>query len=169
MEPALHSLLSRRVNFSHMLLEGITLGWMLIVVGAALLLVETYHPGFFIAVPATVMIILGALFLLGVDVLTSPVSLVVGVLTAIGAASVTVWLYSRLTPGQEPPKTLSRDSLVGLEGTVIAAVDPETLAGKVRIGSMDWSARSESGEIPVGKKIIVVHSKGVHVVVREVL
>ncbi len=151
-----------------MLAEGIALGWILIVLGAVLLLVEVYQPGFFIAVPATVLIILGVLLLLGVDILTSPWGLVIGVLAAIVAASVTVWLYSRLTPGHEPPKTLSRDSLVGLEGTVVAPVDPETLAGKVRLGSMEWSARSESGEIPVGRKVIVVRSEGVHVVVKEV-
>jgi membrane-bound ClpP family serine protease len=152
-----------------MLAEGIALGWILIVLGAVLLLVEVYQPGFFIAVPATVLIILGVLLLLGVDILSSPSGLIVGVLAAIGAASVTVWLYARLTPGKEPPKTLSRDSLVGLEGTVVVPVDPETLKGKVRLMSMEWSARSESGEIPAGKRVVVVHSEGVHVVVKEVV
>ena len=152
-----------------MLAEGITLGWVLIVIGAVLLLIEVYQPGYFIAVPATVLVILGVLLLLGVDILSSPAGLIVGVLAAIVAASVTVWLYSRLTPGHEPPRTLSRDSLVGLEGTVVAPVDPETLMGKVRLGSMDWSARSESGSIPVGRRVIVVHSEGVHVVVKEIV
>jgi membrane-bound ClpP family serine protease len=152
-----------------MLAEGIVLGWVLIVIGAVLLLIEVYQPGYFIAVPATVLVILGVLLLLGVDILTSPWGLVVGVLTAIVAASVTVWLYSRLTPGKEPPTTLSRDSLIGLEGTVVTPVDPETLAGKVRLGSMDWSARSESGSIPVGRRVIVVRSEGVHVVVKEIV
>jgi len=152
-----------------MLAEGIALGWLLIVIGALLLLVEVYQPGFFIAVPATVLIILGILLLLGVDILSSPAGLIVGVIAAIGAASITVWLYGRLTPGKEPPRTLSRDSLVGLEGTVVVPVDPETLTGKVRLMSMEWSARSESGQIPVGKRVIVVRSEGVHVVVKEVV
>ncbi len=152
-----------------MLAEGIALGWLLIVIGALLLLVEVYQPGFFIAVPATVLIIIGILLLLGVDILSSPAGLIVGVIAAIGAASITVWLYGRLTPGKEPPRTLSRDSLVGLEGTVVVPVDPETLTGKVRLMSMEWSARSESGQIPVGKRVIVVRSEGVHVVVKEVV
>ncbi len=152
-----------------MLAEGIALGWILIVLGAVLLLVEVYQPGFFIAVPATVLIIIGILLLLGVDILSSPAGLIVGVIAAIAAASITVWLYGRLTPGKEPPKTLSRDSLVGLEGTVVVPVDPETLRGKVRLGSMEWSARSESGEIPAGKRVAVVRSEGVHVVVKEVV
>lgn len=150
-----------------MLVEGIALGWVLIVLGAVLLLVEVYQPGFFIAVPATVLIILGILLLLGVDVLSSPTGLILGVLAAIGAASVTVLVYSRLTPGKKPPETLSRDSLVGLEGLVVREVDAETLSGKVRIGGMEWSARSESGGIPVGRRVVVVHSEGVHIVVKE--
>jgi membrane-bound ClpP family serine protease len=43
------------------LLEGIALGWLLIVIGAVLLLVEVHTPGFFATVPATVMIFLGIL------------------------------------------------------------------------------------------------------------
>lgn len=83
-----------------MLVEGLALGWILIVLGAVLLLVEVYQPGFFIAVPATVLIILGALLLLGVDIFSSPWGLIIGVLAALAAAAVTVWLYSRLTPGK---------------------------------------------------------------------
>ena len=152
-----------------MLVEGIALGWILIVLGAVLLLIEVHQPGFFIAVPATVLIVLGILLLLGVDILTSPWGLIGGVPAAIGAALVTIWIYSRLTPEKKPPVTLSRDSLVGLEGIVIREVDAETLAGKVRIGSMEWSARSESGTIPAGRKVVVVHSEGVHIVVKEVV
>jgi len=43
------------------LLEGMALGWLLIVIGAILLLVEVHSPGFFATVPATVLIILGIL------------------------------------------------------------------------------------------------------------
>ena len=153
-----------------MLVEGIALGWILIVLGAVLLLVEVTQPGFFIAVPATVLIILGVLLLLGIDVLSSPAGLIIGVVAAIAAASITVWAYSRLTPERKPPTTLSRDSLVGLEGMVVAPVDAVTPSGKVRLGSMEWSARSGSGEIiPAGRRVIVIHSEGVHVVVKEVV
>jgi uncharacterized membrane protein len=60
------------------LLVGIDLGWLLIMSGALLLLVEVYSPGFFATVPATVMIFLGILFLMGVDVFTSGWGVVVG-------------------------------------------------------------------------------------------
>ncbi|NLM29774.1 MAG: NfeD family protein [Methanomicrobiales archaeon] len=144
------------------------IGWVLIVLGAVLLLIEVYQPGFFIAVPATVLIILGALLLLGVDILSSTGGLVVGVVAALVAASVTVWAYGRLTPGKKPPTTLSRDSLLGLEGVVTKDVEAGTISGKVQIGSMEWSARTESGRIPVGRRVIVVHSEGVHIVVKEI-
>lgn len=150
-----------------MLVEGIALGWVLILLGAVALLIEAYQPGFFVAVPGTVMIILGILLLLGVDILSSTWGLIVGVVSAVAAASITVWAYSRLTPDKKPPTTLSRDSLLGLEGVVVKEVDSGTISGKVQIGSMEWSARTESGVIPVGRRVIVVHSEGVHIVVKE--
>jgi len=150
------------------LLEGITLGWLLIVVGAILLLVEIHSPGFFATVPATVMIFIGILLLLGVDIFNSGWGVVVGVVVAISAAALTVWMYGRITP-DESPTTISRDSLVGKEGRVLISVDPTSLSGKVRLGSTDWSAHSTGAVIPKGKKVKVVDSEGVHIVVEEVV
>jgi membrane-bound ClpP family serine protease len=149
------------------LLAGIDLGWFLIVSGALFLLVEVYSPGFFAAVPATVMIFLGILFLLGVDVFNSGWGVVAGVIIAIGAAGLTVWLYGKITP-DESPTTISRDSLIGMEGRVKTRVDAITISGKVLIASTEWSARSTGSEIPPGKKVKVIDSQGVHIVVEEV-
>lgn len=149
------------------LLAGIDIGWLLIMSGALFLLVEVYSPGFFAAVPATVMIFLGILFLLGVDVFSSGWGVVLGVIIAIGAAGLTVWLYGKITP-DESPTTISRDSLIGLEGSVKTRVDATTISGKVLIASTEWSARSTGSEIPPGKKVKVVDSQGVHIVVEEV-
>jgi membrane-bound ClpP family serine protease len=149
------------------LLLGIDLGWLLIMSGALLLLVEVYSPGFFATVPATVMIFLGILFLVGVDVFNSGWGVVAGVIIAIGAAGFTVWMYGKITPN-ESPTTISRDSLVGMEGQVKIRVDATTISGKVLIASTEWSARSTGYEIPPGKKVKVVDSQGVHVVVEEV-
>jgi membrane-bound ClpP family serine protease len=149
------------------LLEGIALGWLLIVIGAVLLLVEVHTPGFFATVPATVMIFLGILLLLGVDIFNSGWGIIIGVNIAVGAAGFTVWMYGKMTP-DESPTTLSRDSLIGMEGRVKATVDPNTLSGKVYISSTEWSARSTGSVIPPGKKVKVVDSHGVHIVVEEV-
>jgi inner membrane protein len=149
------------------LVEGMTLGWLLIVIGAVLLLVEAHTPGFFAAVPATVMIVLGIMVLLGIDIYNSGWGAIVGVTAAIVAGGLTVWVYSRITPN-ESPTTISRDSLIGMEGRVKTRVDATTISGKVLIASTEWSARSTGSEIPPGKKVRVVDSQGVHIVVEEV-
>ena len=149
------------------LLEGIALGWLLIIIGAVLLLVEVQTPGFFATVPATVLIFLGILLLLGVDIFNSGWGVIIGVIIAVGAAGFTVWMYGKMTP-DESPTTISRDSLIGMEGRVKTTVDPNTLSGKVYISSTEWSARSTGSVIPPGKKVKVVDSHGVHIVVEEV-
>ena len=150
------------------LLEGITLGWLLILMGAVLLLAEVHSPGFFATVPATVMIALGIMVLLGIDIYNSGWGAIVGVTAAIVAGGVTVYAYGRMTP-DESPTTVSRDSLVGREGIVIKEVDPESLNGKVSVSSANWSAHSTGSRIPAGKKVRVVSSEGVHIVVEEVM
>ncbi len=149
-------------------LAGLSFGWILIVLGTIFLVIEATSPGFFIAVPATVMIILGILILLGVDVFSGPVGLIVGVLAAVVVSILTILLYRRINPGDEAPTTISRDSLVGMEGRVIKKVIPDSLSGKVLISGQEWSARSISKEIPEGLTVRVTSSEGVHIVVEEV-
>lgn len=146
---------------------GLSFGWLLIIGGALLLLVEVHSPGFFATVPATVMIFLGMLQVAGVDISNPWMGGILGVIVAICAAGFTVWMYGRITP-DESPTTISRDSLVGMEGQVKIPVDATTLAGKVVIGSTEWSAQTIGGTIAVGKKVKVVSSEGVHIVVEEV-
>jgi len=150
------------------LLEGMALGWLLIVIGAILLLVEVHSPGFFATVPATVTD--HPRYPAPCWELISSIpagALLIGVVAALCAAGVTVWMYSRITP-EGSPTTLSRDSLIGKEGQVIADVDATTIKGKVRIGTTDWSAHSNGALIPKGKTVRVVDSEGVHIVVEEV-
>jgi membrane-bound ClpP family serine protease len=147
--------------------EGATFGWLLVVIGTLLLVAEALNPGFFIAVPGTVLIILGILLLLGVDIFTSAWGVLVGVIIAIVAATATIWFYSRMT-ADDAPTTLSRDSLVGREGQVTIPVNKDSIDGKVLISGQEWSARSVGGTIPKGKKVKVVRSEGVHIVVEEV-
>lgn len=149
-------------------LAGLSFGWILIVLGTIFLVIEATSPGFFIAVPATVMIILGILILIGVDVFNGPVGLIVGVLAAVAVSILTIILYRRINPGDEAPTTISRDSLVGKEGRVLKKVIPESLTGKVLISGQEWSARSISEEIPEGLTVRVISSEGVHIVVEEV-
>lgn len=146
---------------------GLSFGWLLIIGGAILLLVEVHSPGFFATVPATVMIFLGILQLAGVDISNPWMGGILGIIVAIGAALFTVWMYGRITP-DESPTTISRDSLVGMEGQVKIPVDATTISGKVVIGSTEWSAHSTGESIAAGKKVKVISSEGVHIVVEEV-
>jgi membrane-bound ClpP family serine protease len=146
---------------------GLSFGWLLIIGGAILLLLEVHSPGFFATVPATVMIFLGILQVAGVDISNPWMGGLLGIIIAIGAAGFTVWMYGRITP-DESPTTISRDSLVGREGQVKIPVNATTIAGKVVIGSTEWSAHSTGATIPAGTKVKVVSSEGVHIVVEEV-
>ena len=147
------------------LFGGVELGWILIVIGALVLLAEAYTPGFFLTVPGTVLVLLGALLLLGVDIFNSEWGIVAGVGGALAAAIVTVLLYSRITPDERPTTALSMDSFAGRTGVVTRVVDSVTFDGKVEIEGNTWSAVSEAGTIPVGAPVRVVRSEGVHIIV----
>ena len=147
---------------------SLSFGWLLIMAGTVFLLIEAASPGFFIAVPGTVLIILGILFVLGVDVFSSPAGVIIGVGVALAASLVTIWIYRRINPGEESPTTISRDTLLGKEGIVVKAVDQDSLSGKVQVAGQEWSARTQGGVIQPGIHVRVVRSEGVHIVVEEV-
>jgi membrane protein implicated in regulation of membrane protease activity len=150
-----------------MVFEDFSYGWIIVVIGAIFFVLEVFSPGFFLLVPGTVLLIIGVLVILGVDIFGSTYGIVIGIVIAILAAIVTVFLYSRLTPGDEKPLTMSMDSLVGKTGRVLNPVDEETLSGKVSIVGQIFSAKSNAGIIPEGKMVKVISSQGVHIVVEE--
>lgn len=54
------------------------------------------------------------------------------------------------------------DSLIGSTGLVTAAIDNVSAAGQVKLGAMEWTARSTSGQpIPVGTLVKVDRIEGV--------
>ena len=58
------------------------------------------------------------------------------------------------------------DSVIGSQGLVTVAIDNLSAAGQVKLGAMEWSARSTSGQpIPPGTKIRVDRIEGVKVFV----
>ena len=61
------------------------------------------------------------------------------------------------------------DSLVGANGLVTEAIDNVTASGQVKLGAMEWTARSTTGEnIPQGTLIRVERIEGVKVYVTPV-
>ena len=61
------------------------------------------------------------------------------------------------------------DSVIGSEGLVTVAVENLTAAGQVKLGAMEWTARSTSGDpIAVGTRVKVDRIEGVKVFVTPV-
>ncbi len=61
------------------------------------------------------------------------------------------------------------DSVIGATGRVTAAIDNEDACGQVKLGAMEWSARSTSGEkIPEGTLVRADRIEGVKVFVTPV-
>ena len=58
------------------------------------------------------------------------------------------------------------DSVIGSTGLVTTAIDNVSAAGQVKLGAMEWTARSTSGQlIPVGTRVRVDKIEGVKVYV----
>lgn len=144
----------------------LTLGLIFLIVGIVLLLAEAHAPGFFLGVPATVLVIIGILSIFVPGFFSSPWSPVTVVVVGAVAFYITMRFYARLAPPQPPSATVAT-SLIGRVGIVTHEVAPDSLAGKVRIDHQVWSATAAS-PIPVGTRVQVVSSEGVHVVVERV-
>lgn len=142
------------------------LGVVLIVIGVLMLIVEATTPGFFIAIPASVLIVIGTIGVWIPDLFWSPLTPIIAVVLTVPMSIITIHLYKKLAP-PEPPTTTVGTSLIGKRGVVMARIIPRTLKGKVKLESQIWSATSEK-EIEEGRDVEVVESKGVHVIVKEV-
>jgi membrane protein implicated in regulation of membrane protease activity len=137
-----------------------------VIIGVIMLLAEAASPGSFILVPATVLLVLGAIGLLSPDWLLSWWAPLAAVIVLVPTTIITIKLYQRLAPPVAPETTVAT-SLVGMKGVVTSKVVPNDLKGKVRIDHDTWSATS-TNTIPVGKMVVVKSSEGVHVFVEEI-
>lgn len=142
------------------------IGLIFVIVGVILFIVEVASPGFFVAIPATVLIILGALGMVVDDFFLGIWSPIVAIAVTVPAFLGTMYAYKRLAPPQPPTTTVGR-SLVGKRGIVDTDIIPNTIKGKVRIENQTWSATSDH-YIPKDTLVEVVQSRGVHVIVKEV-
>jgi len=145
---------------------GVSVGLAMLIIGILMILAEVASPGAFILVPATVLIVLGAIGMVEPKILLSWWSPIIAVVILLPMTYVTMLMYQKLAP-PVPPETTVATSLVGMTGVVEREVLPNILTGKVRIAHDTWSATS-SRAIPVGRKVVVKASEGVHVTVEEV-
>jgi len=145
---------------------GSELALAFIVIGILMLLAEAASPGAFILVPATVLLVLGGAGLVYEDLLLTWYAPALAVVIVVPMTLVTIKMYQKLAP-PAPPETVVATSLVGMTGIVEVEVKPNTLKGKVRIAHDTWSATSGM-IIPVGTRVVVKASEGVHVTVEEI-
>lgn len=144
---------------------SIDIGWVMIIAGIGLLVIEASQPGFFVAVPGTTLIVLGAVTLL-IPEFAKEWAAVIIVVTALVSSIGTIMMYRKIAPGHKPLST-SRDILEGKTGIVVRTVTPGSISGKVKIDTGIWSATADT-EIPEGKRVTVISSEGVHVKVKEI-
>jgi membrane protein implicated in regulation of membrane protease activity len=137
-----------------------------IVIGVLMLLAEAAMPGNFLLVPATVLLVLGILSFVFPDILTSVWGPVAAVVVLAPATYLTIKLYQKIAP-PAPPQTRVATSLIGTTGVITVEVRPDSLKGKVQIDHESWSATAKC-IIPVGKRVLVKSSEGVHVMVEEI-
>jgi len=149
-----------------MAITGQELGLIFVIGGIVLLLAEAASPGSFLLVPATVLLVLGAVGLLAPGLLLSWWSPLITAIIVVPTTIFTIKFYQKLAP-PAPPETVVATSLVGQTGVVVTEVVPQNLKGKVRIANDTWSASSDR-PIPAGRKVRVKASEGVHVIVEEV-
>lgn len=145
-------------------LEGA--GYLLIVLGIVLFIVEAVAPGFFIAVPATILLLLGGFALVTPDFdLFTAWAPIVALLVGIPATVASVLIYRRLAPPTAEPETQTASNLVGLEGRVTVAVASNTPRGKVQVAHQSWTAMTRGEPIPVGTRVRVAAVDGVMLIV----
>jgi membrane protein implicated in regulation of membrane protease activity len=168
-----HEVSHHRVKYSYFILTLIPMSveWWIclafVIVGIILYFIEAHTPGFFIAIPATVLIILGFVGLAVPGFISTPYGLVLAIIITVPSIIVTMKLYQKLAPPKLSETTIG-SSLIGRVGIVTREVEPDNIKGKVKIDSEMWSATSEVN-LPVGMKVTVTGSEGVHVIVEKVV
>lgn len=149
------------------MVEPATVGTALLTIGVVLLLLEVTMPGFFVGIVATVLIVLGVLAFIAPDVALSPIwAPIIVIVVGLPTLFATIYAYRKIAPADKPPTTIAGDSLVGREGTVTHAVEPNSSKGKVRLERQVWSATADES-IPEGAAVVVKRVDGVILIVQR--
>lgn len=111
----------------------------------------------------------GALAALGVYALRGELWLQVLVFAVVsGGLLAALWPLTRKYINPKVTAT-NIDAVIGSVGLVTAAIDNVTATGQVKLGAMEWTARSTGGDpIPAGTRIKVDKIEGVKVFVTPV-
>lgn len=148
------------------LTDASVVGYGFVALGVIMFLVEASMPGFFLGVPASILIILGVITLVVPDFnLFSVWMPLIVVLVGLPATLITIYTYRRMAPPDAEPTTQTATNLVGLRGRVTVTVIADKPRGKIKLGHQEWSAVSVAGTIPVDTHVRVVSVDGIILVV----
>ena len=111
----------------------------------------------------------GSLFALIANFLGAPLWLQIVLFLVVSCALLALlWPFIKKFLRPKLEKT-NVDAIIGTVGTVTAAINNVAATGQVKLGAMEWTARSSSGEmIEVGTQIKVDRIEGVKVFVTPV-
>ena len=136
-------------------MNGIDPGWLWLIGGVLLLILEVIAPGFFLVFLGAAAIATGlftVLFNLG-----AAAELALFALYAVIAVLVGRRFYANRTSDSTDPLLNDRAGrLVGKVVTVVATVDDQN--GRVRVGDSEWSARG--GPAAVGERVRITGVEG---------
>jgi len=136
-------------------MNGIDPGWLWLIGGVLLLILEVIAPGFFLVFLGAAAIATGlftVLFNLG-----AAAELALFALYAVIAVLVGRRFYANRTADSTDPLLNDRAGrLVGKVVTVVAAVDDQN--GRVRVGDSEWSARG--GPAAAGERVRITGVEG---------
>ena len=135
-------------------MDDVVIGLALIGVGLLLYVIEAMNPGFFIAVPGTVALVLGVIALFFPDFYLYPLAWL-GIIVLSGASTWgTLRFYKRWAPPSKSTTTFTVDNIVGEPGVTATAINSER-GGTVRVHGESWNARS-AAPIAKDRKVRVV-------------
>ena len=131
-----------------------------IIIGILLFVVEVFQPGFLVAVPGTVFIVLGILMSFDDALGLSPfMLLVIGLVVGGGSLYGTMTMYQSLAP-PDTPSEMSIESMIGKSAVVTKDVVANEISGKAKVGREEFRATADTA-IPEGTKVKVTHAEGI--------
>ena len=131
-----------------------------IIIGILLFVVEVFQPGFLVAVPGTVFIVLGILMSFDDALGLSPfMLLIIGLIVGGGSLYGTMTMYQSLAP-PDTPSEMSIESMIGKSAVITRDVVANEISGKAKVGREEFRATADTA-IPEGTKVKVTHAEGI--------
>ena len=131
-----------------------------IIIGILLFIIEVFQPGFLIAVPGTVFIVLGILMSFDDVFGLSPFTLlIIGLVVGLGSLYGTMRMYQSLAP-PDTPSEMSIENTIGKSAIVTKDVVANEMFGKAKVGREEFRATAEA-DIATGTKVKVTHAEGI--------